>query len=179
MTKIPLNDPENADELGCPAFFRVIRTSMESMLTFYGGMLRITTMGEPLQFVYSKVEVPHSFLWRTADLHRAALKQLVDTLLQAVSEPPALLICWQPDFCYPVAFEHVPVKICRTLDSNFNLDVQAVDFDGIEVHSSWSSDQPEPGITDLYDILARRHLILEPLHRTFIGLNEVFSIYDR
>lgn len=175
--RVRYRDQDEIDDLGRAAFLRVGRIADRS--GYVGGLLTVNARGEPLEFTYNRVETPQSTLWRAHDLRRTAVMQLAVSLLEAVSQPAAAVLC----------------LALASMDDLFRLDVElgspvclvpglpgAADAgdDANELAGDTLRWLPaEPPITSvphrLVVELERRDLLLEPFERAGVGLRDVFA----
>src|SRR5215210_653222 len=89
---IPFHDAEDVEELGWAAFLH-IETPSPGSAERQGALLFINARGEPLEFVYNRIELLSSVLWRPADREMAAVRRLALTLFHAATLNPSLLFC--------------------------------------------------------------------------------------
>src|SRR5260370_23478262 len=89
---IPFHDAEDIEELGAAAFLHVEQPAPGSPERF-GALLFINARGEPLEFVYNRIELMSDVLWRPTDRARALLRRLAATLFHEATLVPAVLLC--------------------------------------------------------------------------------------
>src|SRR3977135_3053492 len=88
---IPFSDVEDRDTLGSAAFLKLERSSDDACCL--GALFVISPRGEPLEFAYNRVRVPHPYLWRQPDLRSYTERRLTTSLLSVCSQQPRLLVC--------------------------------------------------------------------------------------
>jgi hypothetical protein len=87
---IPFRDADELAELGAAAFLKLEPTAEGG---YVGALFLVNARGEPLEFAYNRIETPHAFLWRAADLPRHARRKLTASLLGFCARTPRLLLC--------------------------------------------------------------------------------------
>lgn len=170
-------DQDDIEELGYAAFLRIEPDTVES--GFIGAILQINARGEPVEFTFSRVVTPESFMWRAGDLERSALKKLSMSLLTACSTIPNVLFCRASEVPVELFRDaiQVTVPLCRILDDSTLASTAAEDTPAME----WQGSSPPDASIAAHLIreLERRHLLLEPFERARHGLNEVFGERER
>ena len=179
---IPYRDQDELDEWGTAAFLRV--EDDPDRPGYRGALFQINARGEPIEFTYNRVETPNTFLWRPADVRRAALKKLAASLLAACPRVPRVIFCLAGEvpselFCQDIL---VAVPVCRIAPA-----LQMIAYSTLEaseavdqadpLHLFWfpaapAEDSPERRLTRH---LAEHGLLLEPFERAAVGLGEVYG----
>jgi hypothetical protein len=159
------------------AFLRVIRDEAGG----YDGVLFVmNARGEPLEFVYSRIETPRTRLWRRHDLSRSAARELTSALFNAASSRPSVIFA-KADEIEPGFFVteiETPVATCRVASQMASVstrgDEQGEDMDAEGLHLLWSSGSPQEGSAErgLVDALQSAGLLTEPFERAEAGLRE-------
>lgn len=176
---IPFRDADDVEELGAAAFLKVERLADGS--GYLGALFSMDARGEPLEFTYNRIEVPHSFLWRPADLKRHADRRLTASLLRRCSVTPRLLLCLADEvgselFGRDILVE-VPVgRIGQPLPAIES--ASGSDDAGPEPpHLFWQPGAPAEDSIErrLFDRLSAHGLLLEPFERATFGLREVYA----
>lgn len=183
---IPFHDAEDVEELGFAAFLR-IETAGPGSAERRGALLFLNARGEPLEFVYNRIELLSSVLWRPTDRETAAARRLALTLFHAATLTPALLFC-QAETIVPGFFApggqivlHVPTARLATdaelTGAQESEALETVDADGVarRAHVFWEAEPPEGSAADLFARLAERGLLLEPFERAARGLSEAYG----
>ena len=155
-----------------------------------GRITLVTHVGEPLEFVYNRIELLSDILWRPIDRARSAVRRLAVTLFHEARHRPALLFC-RADVVDPHLFGptgqvtlEIPVGRIATMS-------EAVGYAGAEerqtietadsageiqdTHVFWTPGPPAGAAADLFTRLAQRGLLLEPFERAGEGLRVVFG----
>jgi hypothetical protein len=180
---VPIDFRDAADfaELGTAAFLRIEREA--SSRGFRGALLVINARGEPLDFVYCRVETKYSSLWRARDIARHATKELAKSLFATCSQNPRILLCVTTEIDSTLFSEDLPLSIpvgrASIADTSDNAPLlvspDATDSDRTPT-ILWVRDHPPASFlaTRLFNELTRRGLIQEPLERARRGLHTVY-----
>jgi hypothetical protein len=186
---IPFHDAEDIEELGATAFLHVESLASDNEQRF-GALLFINARGEPLEFVYNRIELMRNILWRPSDREQAAVRRLAMTLFQAATLVPSILFC-RADVVGPHLFGpsgqvrlDLPVGRIATASeavgyaaSESKETISTADSGGVicEAHIFWTPGPPVQSAADLYARLSERGLLLEPFERGGRGLREVYG----
>ncbi len=180
---IPFQDQEDLDGLGTAAFL-LLEASTEPV-GYRGGLFQINARGEPVEFTYNRVETPNTFLWRPADIRRAALRRLTASLFTLCPRIPRLIFCLAsqtpPELLTQDITAALPVgRIARALEVAVPPEVAESTDDQEAPHLFWYPDPPADDTPEraLVQALIRRGLLLEPFERASSGLNELFGEAD-
>jgi hypothetical protein len=179
---IPFKDADELRELGNAGYLKI--ESSAGSVGFLGAFFIINARGEPIEFTYSRVETPHTFLWRKDDIRRHASKKLATSLFSLCTNVPRIILCLAKEIDAEIFTQDVrlAIPVCRLAPS-----IEAVGYSNGEVQDSieacgsqnafWSFGKPceESPEYRLFLALATRGLLLEPFSRTSIGLREVFG----
>jgi len=180
---IPYRDQDELDGLGVAAFLRVLTDD-----GYRGALFQINARGEPLEFTYNRVETPNTFLWRPADLRRAALKQLVASLLAACPRVPSVLLCLAAEV--PSELFGQDLRLALPV-GRVAAALEAASYSAAEIVEALAADPdstegtapatvfwfPAPGDAEhaLVQHLGARGLLWEPFARAETGLDEVYG----
>ena len=173
---IPFRAGDGADTHAA-GFLRVIRDAAGG---YDGALFVMDPSGEPVEFVYSRVETPRTVLWRPQDLRRRAARELTSALFSVATSRP-LVVFAKADEVDPGFFAgelQTPVATCRVAAQMAPLstgaDEQGEDVDAAELHLLWSSGRPAGGSPErtLVDRLRAAGLLAEPFERAEAGLRE-------
>lgn len=179
MVPVPFKDLSEAHDPGPAGFLRFI--DEEDGKGIRGALFLISSRGEPLDFVFTRIDVHNSFLWRRGDAKRYAVASIAKVLFQGSSRVPSLMLALA-DEVPPSVFAddiHVSVPLCRV--STADLTVQAVSEDLEHVPDSvnliWVAERPGPesDARILLGLLSARQMLEEPFERAGIGLNEAYQ----
>ena len=167
----------DSDDARAAAFLRVIRDAEGG----YDGVLFVmNAKGEPLEFVYSRVETPRTLLWRRRDLRRRAAQELTTALFGAATSRPSVIFA-KADEVEPGFFINdveTPVATCRITDQMASVSTgaseQGEDMDAEGLHLLWSAGSPPEGSPErtLVESLQSAGLLTEPFERAEAGLRE-------
>ncbi len=173
---IPFHDNESIEELGVAAFLVVSREGDDFVA---GALLLLNARGEPLEFVFNRLELLRDDLWRARDKPHAAARRLCATLFQAAQLAPSLLFYRAADIA-PGLFGpegqlllEIPIARVGALHENLASDreiaqpIMTFDANGEagEVDVLWTPQEPLEAAAELFEKLAGRGLILEPFER--------------
>lgn len=173
---IPFQDDESVQKLGFAAFLHV---EFEGDVAF-GALLFLNARGEPQEFVFNRLELLHSVLWRAPDRSAGAIRRLCASLFPTATLTPQFLL-FLPPLIPPQLFGgeggirlNIPAGAVWSCEANEPESVETFDADGEVqwVRVDWSP-HPPPG--ELFSLLARRGLVLEPFGRVAAGLRAVYS----
>jgi hypothetical protein len=180
---IPFQDQEDLDGLGTAAFL-LLEPSTEPV-GYRGALFQINARGEPVEFTENWVETPNTFLWRPADMRRAALRRLIASLFTLCPRVPRLIFCLAaqtpPELLTQDITTTVPMaRIARASEMPIPVEVSEPTDDQEAPHLFWypappADDTPERA---LVQALIRRGLLLEPFARASSGLDELFGEAD-
>lgn len=183
---IPFRYQDDSEELGLAAFLLIEAEAARG--GWRGALFQVNARGEPVEFTYNRVGTPNGFLWRAADLRRAAAKTLASSLLATCSQTPHLIVAPAKRvaselFCHDV---RVATAVCRVATGD-----QAAAYSPLETPETWPPGQataepqhlfwfPSPPgegspARRLVRTLGQRGLLVEPFERAAVGLREVFG----
>ena len=177
---IPFRNSTEIEELGFAAYLKIGQAPDGYM----GAIFVVNALGEPLEFTYTRIEVPNTFLWRPADIRRHAARKLTASLLSLCPQAPRLLLCLAEEvgselFCHDI---RVSIPVCRIAPK-----LAAVPYTGQEtrdeaeandpLHLFWFPDRPTEGSIEqkLIHQLSEYKLLLEPFNRAAAGIREVYK----
>lgn len=184
---IAFHDAEDVEELGHALFLHVAPVGESE---WRGALLFLNARGEPLEFVYNRIELLSGVLWRPADRERAAIRRLALTLFSASTLSPTLLLCrassvpphllgagGQIELEIPVGRIATAQEAVGYAGAEAQQSISAPDADEdteAEAHLFWSP-APQGQAAELFARLAERGLLLEPFERAALGLSEVYG----
>jgi hypothetical protein len=179
---IPYRDQDDIDEWGTAAFLRL--EAEPDHPGYRGALFQINARGEPVEFTYNRVETPNTFLWRPADVRRAALRRLTASLLAVCPMVPRVIYCLAGEvpselFCQDIRVSVPVCRIARSLETTGYSTLEASETLGQAepLHLFWFPASPAEGSVerDLTRHLTHHGLLLEPFERAAIGLQEVYG----
>ena len=181
---IPYRDQDDLDTLGAAAFLRL--ESIIEPVGYRGALFQINARGEPVEFTYNRVETPSTFLWRPADIRRAASRRLTTSLLTLCPRVPRLILCLAAEtpaelFSQDIAIAIPVCRIAQAMDAAPAVREADEITSGEEpLHLFWHPAQPGPETPEraLADRLILHGLLLEPFKRASVGLDELFGEAD-
>ena len=178
---IPFRDADELAELGPAGYLTIIPRAEGDR--YEGALFLINARGEPLEFTYNRVEMPHSFLWRKDDIRRHAQRRLTSSLLSICPIVPRLILCLAEEvsselFCEDIS---VAIPVCRVspvalVTSFAGQEIQEAPVSPEPINLFWYPKMPEQSTPErqLVDEIIRRELIQEPFNRAKSGLDEVY-----
>lgn len=175
---IPFRDLREADSLGIAGYFRFVNE--EQGRGIRGALFLVNARGEPLDFAFSRIDVPASFLWRAGEAKRHAVASLTAVLLRACPKAPALLLALAEEV-HPRLFTEdlaVEVPVCRVSQGEpvaYGAE-ESVEQLTNTLHLFWVGQPPAEGsmARQLVGALHSRQLTTEPFERAARGLEEAF-----
>ncbi|HWE62173.1 MAG TPA: hypothetical protein VHB98_10730, partial [Chloroflexota bacterium] len=179
----PYRDQEELEDLGTAAFLRL--EPQATPAGYRGALFQINARGEPIEFTYNRVETPSTFLWRPADIQRAAARRLTASLLELAPRAPRLIFCLATEvpgdlFSRDLAVSMPICRIATSLQGNQEEEVAEL-IEGEEpLHLFWYPAPPEEGSPErlLAQTLALYGLLLEPFERASTALDELYGVKD-
>jgi hypothetical protein len=178
---IPFRNAAQIEAGGNAAFIRISPSSNSQERV--GAILQVNALGEPIEFVFNKMQVPSSALWRGDDLRRYVTRTLLASLFQASQRAPLVLCCLAREIDAQTFSEDMQVQIavCRVGQMG---DVTGVveaetreEMNLSDAQLFWLGQRPGPEAPQrkLIEALSRRGLLLEPFERTLRGLTEALG----
>lgn len=179
---IPFRDADELEELGAAAYLTIVPRDEGG--GFEGALFVINARGEPLEFTYNRLDVPHTFLWREEDIRRHVQRRLVASLFSICPVAPSVIFCRADEVSSQLFCEDIQVTapVCRVAPAS-----DIATFAGNEAQESagtpealnlfWFPGAPAESTTErrIVDELAQRGLLLEPFARAKAGLDEVYG----
>lgn len=179
---IPFREAEGMDELGEAGFLKIDCCSGGT--TYLGALLLINARGEPIEFTFSRVDVPHAALWRPSDARRFAARTLVISILPLCPRVPHVIFCLAEEMERELFSRDVQLSlpVCLVVPAgapamhNASTD-PATPLTTRAASLSWIPDQPAEGSSaaQLLHELTSRSLVIEPFGRASRGLREVYG----
>ena len=138
-----------------------------------GALLVTSSRGDPLEFSFTRVELPAGSLWPPGLARSRAVSALVQALLESAIHLPDLLLALAaeaPSEVFPGELD-IQVPMC--------LIVPAEEAQHLSMPASlqWIKGQPatDPALDNLVELLKSRQLLLEPFDRAALGIQEAFD----
>lgn len=182
---IPYRDQDNLESLGTAAFLKLEpKTEPQG---YRGALFQVNARGEPVEFTYNRVETPSTFLWRPADIRRAAARRLTASLLALCPRIPRLIFYLADETPAELFTQDIAVSlpVCRIARSPAAagptaLEVRETTDQQEPLHLFWYPAPPAAGSPErtLTDQLVAHGLLLEPFERAVAGLDELFGVAD-
>jgi hypothetical protein len=174
---IPFHDSESIEALGTAAYLRLHCLTDEPQ-HWAGCIFLINGRGEPLEFVYNRLQLMPTVLWREQDAAAAAARRVMTSLFAATVLTPKLLFVLESPMIDSLLganrsiWPDIPDVRVKLRDR----DLQDGDF-APETRPTtviWGARPPDPSAAKLYSAIDGRSLLLEPFERALIGLREVY-----
>jgi hypothetical protein len=178
---IPYRDADELNDYGIAGYL-TIQPAQEGS-GYLAALFLINVRGEPIEFTYNRIETPHTFLWRQADIRRHAAKKLTTSLLSLCPKTPRLMLCRAEEvgselFCQDI---QLSIPVCRIAPAIKALPYSAPEIqDRVEAEEPlnlfWYPGKPPEDSSEwkLLHELLERGLLTEPFERALIGLREVY-----
>jgi hypothetical protein len=181
---IPFSDVEDPDALGSAAFLKLERSSDDACCL--GALFVISALGEPLEFAYNRVRVPHPYLWRPTDLRGYMERRLTTSLLSVCSQQPRLLVSLASEvsislFSQGLQVEVPVVRVSEAPPTRRRVDPVTGEVleeqEEAQPQVAWQPAPPDEGSTAcrLWEHLTGHGLLMEPFARAAVGLREVYG----
>jgi hypothetical protein len=179
---IPFRDADEVEELGAAGYLKIDTSADGRVLR--GALFLVNARGEPLEFTYSKIETPNTFLWRQEDIRRHAIRKLTTSLLATCRKVPQFIICLADEvhhelFCNEI---HLSIPVCRVASllkatSHSGLEIQETINGPDLLHLFWFPSKPADESLEhrFLTRLIAHGLLLEPFDRALVGLREVYG----
>jgi hypothetical protein len=179
---IPYRDADELSDLGIAGYLKI--EPVQEGSGYLAALFLINARGEPLEFTYNRIETPHTFLWRQADIRRHATRKLTASILSLCPKAPRLILCLAEEIGSELFTQdiQVSVPVCRIAPA-----IKAISYSSIEIqdkietenpmHLFWYPGKPQDDSIEvkLLHELTNRGLLTEPFERALIGLREVYS----
>ena len=175
---VPFQDLRNEDDLGWAAYLRFV--SEEDGRGIRGALFLVNARGEPVEFAFSRIDVPASFLWRSGEARRHAVASLAVALFQACPKTPTILLALSEEVSPRLFTEDLSldVPLCRVAEGENTPYAFGECIESLPnaLYLVWSGQPPTEGSTPrrLLEALLGRQLITEPFERTLHGIDEAF-----
>ena len=178
---IPFRDQEDLEYLGNAAFLKLEEKGEPS--GYRAALFQINARGEPVEFTYNRVDTPNTFLWRAADVRRAAARQLAASLLRLCPRAPRLILCLAEEVPAEVFGEDIAVAlpVCRIARADFAtaaaVDLNEQTGERVPLQFHWHTASPAVDSPEylLFQQLVVHGLLLEPFERASAGLDELYG----
>ena len=179
---IPFREADGVDDLGVAGFLKIDLCAVGS--TYVGALLLINARGEPVEFTYSRVEVPHVALWRPSDARRFAVRKLVVSLLSMCPKVPHMLLCLVEDVERDLFSRYVQLSLPVCLVTRAAGGEAPDAYEGSDplptAHATdlfWLPGLPaeDSSAVRLLQELTIRNFVIEPFSRASRGLREVYA----
>ena len=175
---VPFRDLRDEDSLGLAGYLRFI--SEDDGRGVRGALFLVNARGEPVDFAFSRIDVPASFLWRAGEAKRHAIASLAAVLFHACPKAPSVLLALS-DEVHPRLFTEdlvVEVPLCRVAEGDtvpYSVD-ESVDALSGRLHLFWVGQTPDGDspARRVLSALQSRQLTTEPFERAAKGIDEAF-----
>lgn len=147
-----------------------------------GALLQINGRGEPIEFTFSRLQLPPAGLWSPTGLERHALRAILASLFEAARRSPLMLLCLAREMPSALFGEDLQVQlpVCRVAGAGDQVEAGPREIAeellqaGEGIRLLWTPRPPEPASPahSLLELLAARALLLEPFERIPDGIRE-------
>lgn len=140
----------------------------------------VNARGEPVDFTFTRADVPASFLWRPGEARRNAVAALSTSLFSACTVAPAVLLVRAEEVHPSVFLEDVLVeaplgRVGASSGTVHGAGDQLESWDGsVDVYWVGAAPAADSVARQLLDALRGRQLLLEPFDRIALGLDEAY-----
>ena len=177
---ISFRDDDDIEQLGEAGYLKVEAGTNGQLL---GALFLINARGEPVEFTYTRVDIPNTFLWRRQDIRNHAVRTLVTSLFSACPRVPKYIVCLAGEidcqlFCEEI---RVSIPVCRIASTLETIPHSEKEFAETELaegqHGFWFPLKPAADSAEhrLFTRLAGAELLLEPFVRASVGLKEIYK----
>ena len=179
---IPFHEADGTEALGEAGFLKIDHSPAGTH--YAGGLLLINALGEPIEFTYSRIDVPYETLWRQSDARRFAARRLAVSLLSLCAKVPIVLLCLDDEVERDLFASEVQLSIPVCIVTPAAEDGPPAGISGLDPSETtraaglfWISAPPAEAsrAAQLMRELALRSLVLEPFERATRGLREVYT----
>lgn len=180
---IPYKVSSEITELGTAGFIKV-----EEKSGFYrGALFLIDCRGEPVEFTYTDIRIPNTFLWNKNEIARGATRRIITSLFGLCPQVPRLILCLGTEITAKTFCEDIEtsIPVCRVVESGkeccpHEREKILVDPQNPQLRLVWCPEIPIPGTAGnkLFYRLSNSGLLVEPFQRITRGLIEVYDKPD-
>jgi len=177
---VPFRDQTGDESLGLAGYLRFVEEAGARGIR--AAFFYVNSRGEPIEFSFSRIDTPASFLWRTGEIRRRAVTALAKALFIASVRNPTLLLVLADEVSPRVFSEDlvVDVPLCRVAGDGTLVQAsnESQELLAEAVHLFWVGEQPMPEspARRLLEVLHSRQLLTEPFERAATGLEEAFKV---
>ncbi len=146
-----------------------------------GALFVMSTRGEPLEFSFTRIDVPSGVLWRPGRAKSRAVSLLAKSLFESVSRLPDVVLALARETPPTVFSEEVEAQapLCRVAmeDSQPMAPSEEAQPLSAALTLYWTNGLPLPGGTPArtVDLLVNHGLLVEPFERAALGIQEAFE----
>jgi len=176
---VPFRDLTESEPPGLAGYLRFMEEPGARGIC--AALFYVNSLGEPIDFSFSRIDTPVSFLWRKGEIRRRAVTALTKVLFAASAKIPTLILVLA-DEAPPRVFTEdlvVDVPLCRVAGDGTTVQASNESHESLAeaVHLFWVGVQPisESPARRLLEALHSRQLLTEPFERAAIGLEEAFK----
>src|SRR5579871_2239560 len=110
---VPFRDLAEQEDLGLAAYVKLV--DEPNTRGIRAALFCITARGEPVDFTFTRIDLPSAVLWRAGEQRRQAVAALCKALFTAAARTPGLLLMLADEVPARVLIEHLEVRIpaCR------------------------------------------------------------------
>lgn len=176
---VPFRNLTEDESLGLAGYLRFVEEPDARGIR--AALFYVNSRGEPVNFSFSRIDMPASFLWRPGERRKRAVTELAKALFIASAKIPTFLLVLAEEAPPRVFMEDlvVEVPLCRVAGdgTTVHMSKESQEVLAEKVHLFWVGEQPLPEspARRLLEALHSRKLLIEPFERAAIGLEEAFK----
>ena len=146
-----------------------------------GALFLMSTRGEPMEFVFARIDCPSGSLWQPGMVRRRAVAELAKALFPAANRQPDVLLASAQEAPPEVFLEEVRLEIPlgRVAEGDSpppaSLEQTQRLSDSIAIYWVNGSPPPDSQAAQTLGLLMQRRLLLEPFARAALGIKEAFA----
>ncbi len=146
-----------------------------------GALFIMSTRGEPLEFNFTRIDVPSSVLWRPGQAKSRAVSRLAKALFQSADRVPDVALALAQETPPTVFSEEIGLDapLCRvaTEESMPMAPTETAQRISDSITLYWINGMPSPGTPSAatLELLVGSQLLDEPFDRAALGIAEAFA----
>lgn len=173
---IPVTDRTESEAGLAAAYLKFVEHDSDGIRA---ALFIVTARGEPLEFVFNSISVPAHFLWRSGEVRRAAVRTLCQSMFQAATRVPDLVLALAEEVPARVFTQDLAVSIplCRIAGAQAVTSADEIEETlPSDLHIFWATPSPAPesNARSLLEALSLGEGLLEPFDRAATGITEAF-----
>lgn len=176
---IPFRHLDEDGPVGMAGYLRFIDESNNKGIR--GALFIMSTRGEPLEFAFTRIDVPGGVLWRPNQARHRSVSLLARALFESVQNSPDVVLSLAEETPPTVFTEEIGLlsPLCRVTTEDMQTPAPSEEAQNLSPHLTlyWVNGLPQPGETPAIVIehLNRHGLLVEPFDRAALGIQEAFQ----